>query len=188
MPFTLTHLAPRPRFAYYHLMTFYFVKTHNDANLAHVYEHIYINFLRQTFLKQGLFVYLDFAVDGETFESYVHIAIKAYTRRAETAIAKAVATQATIDNYVIREAAYEIAAEHGQEIEGDLQKIEQELHVLAQRPWSNINDVVIKKREISKSSVVLESGKKVPTTQLNCRIVNNAVQNDEDAALFYVVA
>lgn len=169
-------------------MTLYFVKTHNDEKLAHLYEHIYVNFLRRALKNQGLFAYVDFAVDGETFDFYTQVEVKAYTHKAEAAIKKALAVQPSIDNHAIREAAYEIAAEHGREIEGDMLSIEHSLHALAQKSWSRINDITLKKHGSNIVSVVQESGKKIPTTQLTCRIVADTTHDDKDVALFYVIS
>jgi len=183
---------PHSQFAYYQYMSIrYLIKPHKDEHVAHIYEHLYIVTLRRALFERGLLAYLDFAVDGTTRPSLIQIEISIYTTHAQEVFSDLMPFHAQIDDYVIREAAYEIGIEHGVEIEGDITQIKNAIVSLDDVTWADLNnmDSVNLGTEEQQHSIVQYTNKKMPLQQLLCRaVLNEAEDYEQIVPLFYVTA
>ncbi|HEX6461673.1 MAG TPA: hypothetical protein VFZ58_00175 [Candidatus Saccharimonadales bacterium] len=168
----------------------YLVKSHNDENVAHIYEHVYIAALRKVLFEHGLFVYLDFAVDGATTSAFIQIEVSIYTPYAQKVFDDLMPFHAQIDDYAIREAAYEVGIEHSVEIEGDVAKIKNAIMNLNRIAWSDKDGLNSANLGLQKKhSLVKYTDEKMSLEQLVCRALLNKTENHSQVApLFYIVA
>ncbi len=166
------------------------IKLHKDEHVAHIYEHLYIAALRSALFERGLFAYLDFAVDGTTHPSFIQIEVSIYTPQAQKVFNDLMPFHAQIDDYSIREAAYEIGIEHGVEIEGDVAKIRNAVVSLNKTAWSDKNELNSVNLGLQAGrSIIQYTDKKMPLQQLVCRAMLNETEGYEQIApLFYVAA
>lgn len=166
------------------------VKLHNDEHVAHIYEHLYIAALRSALFERGLFAYLDFAVDGATHPSFIQIEVSLYTLQAQKVFNDLMPFHAQIDDYFIREAAYEIGIEHGVEMEGDVAKIKNAIVNLNRTAWSDKNELDSVDLGLQQGrSIVQYINKKMFLQQLVCRAMLNETEDyAQITPLFYVAA
>jgi hypothetical protein len=133
------------------------VKTSNNHNIAHLYEHIFCNQLEKLFIKNRLINYLDYHYDARTYYGgFIHIQILLFTPAAERVIGQLEQCNPSFDEHTTRMAELEIMAEKQARAVGDLKKIVKSLQALHVTPWQHIDEVgVINTQDIRHASRVL---------------------------------
>lgn len=127
---------------------FAIVKYHPCVQLAHLYEHLFVGTVSEVLYQQGQYKFLDYAINGETYESGV-IIISAESYTATTQHFLEQLTTIKIDlgedksGYMpaTRALSQLISEEPLALFVGDADKIIHELKKLDLEPWQNLDDV-----------------------------------------------
>ena len=110
-------------------------------NIAHIYEHIFVNALDNFFMSKKLFRYLDYQIDARAyFNGLVYINIDLFSEEAmalETEIPK---IKVDTSESEIDGALWQILAEFRSRLWSTEGQIEKHIQTLAKQPWVDIKD------------------------------------------------
>lgn len=118
------------------------IKRHPSAQLAHLYEHLYLAQIKQLFYTNGLFKYVDMALLGITWDAgaLIQVEVNLYTPAARALSPQLSLLSIDMNNDAITTALLQIMAEEDAEIYiKDKVKIRPELKKLQGKPWQSID-------------------------------------------------
>ncbi len=117
------------------------VKTCNELELAHVYEHLYLSALSALFKERKLLDYLDYRWHGETHHGgYIYIYVALVTPQAQKLAAELACLDLSFAWESVIDAVAEVEAESKKRIGGNNKVALQELKKLHAQPWQTIDE------------------------------------------------
>lgn len=133
-------------------------KSHPCVQLAHLYEHMFVDAARDVFRQHGCYSFLDYAINGEAYDSgVIKIFIETYHKKASQLLQEVRTIDINLDQYdadipAVSRAFFQIAAEEPELIYvRDADMMLQELATFHRTPWrdahetaaQNISDLAI---------------------------------------------
>lgn len=169
------------------------VKTTNNPNVAHLYEHIFCYALNKFFRNHNLFSYVDYHYDAKTYsEGFIHLNILLFTQESEVLADELGKLELSLDNESISIAIFEIMAEKKIVLYPNFDKLEKLLLQIDAQPWQPIADLAIHSPSSNeRTSAVLEKGDTKTSDFKTMRIVASLKKNDEERytqALFIILS
>lgn len=127
---------------------FILTKYHPCVQLAHLYEHLFIDMVSERLYKQKRYKLLDYAINGTTYRSgVIIISAEAYTESTRQFFKQLVTMKTDLDKEqpgylpIARALSQLIAEESDALFIGDTETIISELKKIDDSPWQNLDDV-----------------------------------------------
>ncbi len=119
------------------------IKTSQDIQTAHAYEHLYCRAIHTLFLKHKLFYYLDYTYQGNAYNNgLVSIRVDTYTPVGENLIANIADIDVQFDETTLGAILAQIVAEEKHYIRGNLEQLHYKLEELHEAPWHSLENVI----------------------------------------------
>jgi hypothetical protein len=149
------------------------IKTSNEIQLAHLYEHLYLMAVVEFFKAHGLFDYLDYWFSGKTYHGgFIYLNIHLYSPAAEQLAGELSGLNPSFEQEAIEGAAVQIVAEKQHRLGGDLELLEVALADLHNQPWQTMNELTLLDARRRRSRKVLwDTDAKVRTKEMRCELV-----------------
>lgn len=166
------------------------VKHHPCAQLAHLYEHLFVSTITEYLYNHGQYKLLDYSLNGETYESgIVIICGECYSTEAEYLLENIANMKVSLSDknpgYIpVSQAMSQICAEESQKLfVKDPDMIIRELELLDNKPWQDLYsvDILPKSTTNNKSLTDLiyetdQPADKKPVLKLQLQIDNQPVE------------
>lgn len=140
------------------------IKQHSSVQLAHLYEHLYCERLRELFFNKQLFESLDFTLSGTTFDQggLIEVAVQLHTLKAQTLADQIMTQNIPLDTRAISLAFSQLLAEEEQAINvSSYEAVIQALTELNGKPWEEVDDfTILKARDVRLSPYPMHISKK----------------------------
>jgi hypothetical protein len=172
------------------------IKQHPSVQLAHLYEHLFSIKANELLNERGLFKWLDFTLNGTTYEQggIISIDFKTYNAAANECLPLLSELHIECDESSINKALMQIHAEESYDLKkGSLNSIITELKTLDASRWQSIDEMgIIDSKDLKRSSIPLhlmktESAQPI-TTKIALESDQNLHENPLLLALFTITA
>ena len=118
------------------------IKTSNNPDLAHVYEHLFCYAIEKYLINHRLISYIDYFYDARTYlDGLIHISLHLYSKDAVAHADHIVRLDPSFDEDTVNIALLEIMAEKQMEVSGDIAELMRLLKELHKSPWLPIDEV-----------------------------------------------
>lgn len=173
------------------------VKNHPSVQLAHLYEHLFVQRVNEFLYEKGVFRLLDYSLSGTTYEEGGIIVVDygAYTKRAArycNDIAK-LSIEFGSDKDNVSKALLQIIAEESHTLRvKDIDMVIRELEGLNNSPWINIDSLVyINTRSIRAKNhpiyLTNEKAKKPQISKVSISLDKDFSNNNQELIPLFVV-
>lgn len=155
------------------------IKTSDNLDLAHVYEHLFCYAIENHFIHHKLISYIDYFYDARTYPNgLVHISLHLYSKDALAHAGHIAHLEPSFDEDTVNIALLEIMAEKQMEVSGDIKELIRLLKELHKSPWLPIDEVGIldvRSSKLSPKAIKLHS---VPTDNFKTMKCEIALSNE----------
>ena len=122
------------------------IKHHSSVQLAHLYEHLFLIKANELLNQRGLFKWVDFTLNGTTFEQggVISVDFKTYNDMAADCLPDILKLRLEFDEPLIAKALMQIHAEELYELKaGSLAVIKKQLGVIDSMEWQSLDELKI---------------------------------------------
>jgi hypothetical protein len=172
------------------------IKHHPSVQLAHLYEHLFLMDANELLNSRGLFKWLDFTLNGTTYEQggIVAIEFKTYNDQAKECISDLRNIKPNFSEPRVNKALMQLHAEEYYQLKAsNIEVIIKELEVMDNMKWESLDDLnVINTHSMQRKQSPIHSTRKADdqpiTTVVSLEIDSRVVEADPLALAIFTIA